>query len=238
MTPEQAGWQERLSSYIRGDMKTALTRRIDEIAEGCRVHPDEDDVEGQTLFIDLFSRYVVAWMVAARESATRAKRLIRNACQKQGIQAGQLTLHQDRGAPMTAKTFSQLLIDLDILASYSRPRTSDDNPYSESHFKTVKYAPTYPGCFADPQEARSYFQSFFPWYNTHHRHSGIGLLTPDAVHYGRANEIQAARQRVLNDVYTQHPERFVNGPPRPPQVPGEVWINQPQNTIECERIRQ
>ena len=177
-------------------------------------------------------------MVAARESATRAKRLIRNACQKQGIQAGQLTLHQDRGAPMTAKTFSQLLIDLDILASYSRPRTSDDNPYSESHFKTVKYAPTYPGCFADPQEARSYFQSFFPWYNTHHRHSGIGLLTPDAVHYGRANEIQAARQRVLNDVYTQHPERFVNGPPRPPQVPGEVWINQPQNTIECERIRQ
>ena len=100
----------------------------------------------------------------------------------------------------------------------------------------MKYAPTYPGCFADPQEARSYFQSFFPWYNTHHRHSGIGLLTPDAVHYGRANEIQAARQRVLNDVYTQHPERFVNGPPRPPQVPGEVWINQPQNTIECERV--
>ena len=188
--------------------------------------------------LDLFSRYVVAWMVAARESATRAKRLIRNACQKQGIQAGQLTLHQDRGAPMTAKTFSQLLIDLDILASYSRPRTSDDNPYSESHFKTVKYAPTYPGCFADPQEARSYFQSFFPWYNTQHRHSGIGLLTPDAVQYGRANEIQAARQRILNDVYTQHPERFVNGPPRPPQVPGEVWINQPQNTIECERIRQ
>ena len=112
--------------------------------------------------LDLFSRYVVAWMVAARESATRAKRLIRNACQKQGIQAGQLTLHQDRGAPMTAKTFSQLLIDLDILASYSRPRTSDDNPYSESHFKTVKYAPTYPGRFADPQEARSYFQSFLP----------------------------------------------------------------------------
>ena len=135
---------------------------------------------------------------------------------------------------MTAKTFSQLLIDLDILASYSRPRTSDDNPYSESHFKTVKYAPTYPGCFADPQEARSYFQSFFPWYNTHHHHSGIGLLTPDAVHYGRANEIQAARQRVLNDVYTQHPERFVNGPPRPPQVPGE---SVDQSTAEHYRMR-
>ncbi len=188
--------------------------------------------------LDLFSRYVVAWMVAARESATRAKRLIRNACQKQGVEPGQLTLHQDRGAPMTAKTFSQLLVDLDILASYSRPRMSDDNPYSESHFKTVKYAPAYPGRFADPQEARSYFQAFFPWYNAEHRHSGLGLLTPDAVHHGRVNEIQATRQRVLDDVYTRHPERFVNGPPRPPQVPGEVWINQPQNTIECERIRQ
>lgn len=188
--------------------------------------------------LDLFSRYVVAWMVAARESASRAKRLIGNACQKQGIEPRQLTLHQDRGAPMTAKTFSQLLVDLDILASYSRPRTSDDNPYSESHFKTVKYAPAYPGRFAEPQEARSYFQAFFPWYNTEHRHSGLGLLTPDAVHHGRADDIQTARQGVLDEVYTRHPERFVNGPPRPPQVPGEVWINQPQNTIECERIRQ
>lgn len=112
--------------------------------------------------LDLLSRYVVAWMVATRESATRAKQLILNACQKQDVEPGQLTLHQDRGAPMTAKTFSQLLVDLDILASYSRPRMSDDNPYSESHFKTVKYAPAYPGRFADPQEARSYFQAFFP----------------------------------------------------------------------------
>ena len=134
--------------------------------------------------LDLFSRYVVAWMVAARESATRAKRLIRNACQKQGIQAGQLTLHQDRGAPMTAKTFSQLLIDLD---TPQRDRPAD---------------------------------------------AGRRALRP------RQRNPGSASKRVLNDVYTQHPERFVNGPPRPPQVPGEVWINQPQNTIECERIRQ
>ena len=188
--------------------------------------------------LDLFSRYVVAWMVATRESASRAKRLIRNACQKQGIEPNQLTLHQDRGAPMTAKTFSQLLVDLDILASYSRPRVSDDNPYSESNFKTLKYAPAYPGRFCGPEVARTYFQEFFPWYNTQHRHSGLGLLTPDAVHHGRANDIQAARQLVLDDAYAMRPERFVHGPPQAPPVPTYVWINQPQNTIECQRIRQ
>ena len=148
--------------------------------------------------LDLFSRYVVAWMVATRESATLAKRLITNACAKQGIAPGQLTLHQDRGAPMKAKTFSQMLIDLDILASYSRPRVSDDNPYSESQFKTLKYAPSYPGRFNGPEEARTYFRVFFPWYNTQHRHSGLGLLTPDSVHYGQTQQLQAARQHVLD----------------------------------------
>ena len=160
--------------------------------------------------LDLFSRYVVAWMVAARESATNAKRLIASACQKQGIQPGQLTLYQDRGAPMTAKTFSQLMMDLDILASYSRPRVSDDNPYSESQFKTLKYTPAYPERFTDRQEARTYLQAFFHWYNTKHRHSGLGLLTPDTVHYGLTQQIQAARQTVLDKAYHNHPERFVN----------------------------
>ena len=186
--------------------------------------------------LDLFSRYVVAWMVAARESATNAKRLITNACSKQGIQPGQLTLHQDRGAPMTAKTFSQLLMDLDILVSFSRPRVSDDNPYSESQFKTLKYAPSYPERFTDPQEARTYLQAFFPWYNTQHRHSGLGLLTPDTVHYGLTQQFQAARQKVLDHAYHNHPERFVNGNPRPPRVPDEVWINRPENTIECHQL--
>ena len=188
--------------------------------------------------LDLFSRYVVAWMVATRESAGRARRLIQAACRKQAIEPGQLTLHQDRGAPMTAKTFSQLLVDLEILASYSRPRTADDNPYSESQFKTVKYAPTYPGRFADPEQARTYFRSFFLWYNTRHRHSGLGLLTPEAVHHGRAEELQSARQRILEDACTRHPERFVKGPPEAPKIPAEVWINPPPKTVECARIRQ
>ena len=188
--------------------------------------------------LDLFSRYVVAWMVATRESAGGARRLIQAACHKQAIEPGQLTLHQDRGAPMTAKTFSQLLVDLDVLASYSRPRTADDNPYSESQFKTVKYAPGYPGRFADPEQARTYFRSFFLWYNTRHRHSGLGLLTPEAVHHGRAEELQSARQRVLDDACTRHPERFVNGAPQAPKLPAEVWINPPPTTIECARTGQ
>ena len=188
--------------------------------------------------LDLFSRYVVAWMVACRESGGGARRLIQAACQKQAIEPGQLTLHQDRGAPMTAKTFSQLLVDLDILASYSRPRTADDNPYSESQFKTVKYAPAYPGRFADPEQARGYFRSFFVWYNTRHRHSGLGLLTPEAVHHGRAEKLQSARQRVLDEACTRHPERFVNGSPQAPKIPAEVWINPPPTAIECSTPRQ
>lgn len=188
--------------------------------------------------LDLFSRYIVAWMVALRESAGLAKRIVRAACMNQGIEPGQLTLHQDRGAPMTAKTFSQLLVDLDILASYGRPRVSNDNPYSESCFKTLKYAPAYPGYFSDPEAARGYFRDFFPWYHTEHRHSGLGLLTPDAVHHGRAGELQAARQRVLADAYEAHPERFVHGAPSAPKIPTEVWINRPANIVECNSIRQ
>ena len=143
-------------------------------------------------------------MVAARETATQARRLVWNACQKQGIEPGQLTLHQDRGALMTAKT--------------------------------LKYAPDYPGRFATPETARAWCRPFFEWYNTEHRHSGLGLLTPDAVHQGRAHEIQKARQGVLDEAYATRPERFVNGPPQAPEIPTEVWINQPHNTIECGRI--
>lgn len=188
--------------------------------------------------LDLFSRYVVAWMVATRESAALAQRLVREATARQGITRGQLTLHQDRGGPMTAKTFTQLLVDLDILASYSRPRVSDDNPYSESHFKTMKYAPAYPGYFDGPDAARTGGRTFFPWYNTEHRHSALGLLTPDAVHSGRAAALQAARQKVLDAAYAARPDRFVRGAPRAPRVPTEVWINPPANIIECGTTRQ
>ena len=139
---------------------------------------------------------------------------------------------------MTAKTFSQLLLDLDVLASYSRPRVSDDNPYSESHFKTVKYAPTYPGRFDSVEDARSYFGTFFRRYNTEHRHCGIGLMTPMAVHTGRAQELQTRRQAVLAHAHAQHPERFVRGAPKAPALPTEVWINRPKTSIEVEAAAQ
>ena len=184
--------------------------------------------------LDLFSRYVVAWMVATRETAQLAQRLVREACQKQCVEPGQLILHQDRGAPMTAKTFSQLLVDLEILASYSRPRVSDDNPYSESHFKTVKYAPAYPGYFDSPEHAQAYFRVFFPWYNTEHRHSGLGLHTPETIHYDRAEELQVVRQRALDHAYAVNPKRFVNGHPQAPTPPEEVWINQPQESPDID----
>ena len=190
------------------------------------------------VILDMFSRYVVAWMVADRETATLAMRLVREACKKEGIARGQLTLHQDRGAPMTAKTFSQLLVDLDVLASHSRPRVSDDNPYSESHFKTVKYAPAYPGNFDTDEDARAYFGPFFRRYNAEHRHSGLGLLTPEAVHMGRAEELQRERKQVLLEAHALHPERFVHGEPEPPAIPTEVWINQPENSIDLEAAAQ
>jgi putative transposase len=190
------------------------------------------------VILDMFSRYVVAWMVAERETAKLAGRLVREACQKEGIAREQLTLHQDRGAPMTAKTFSQLLVDLDVLASYSRPRVSDDNPYSESHFKTVKYAPAYPGRFDSVEHARGYFGPFFRRYNAEHRHAGLGLMTPEAVHTGRAGALQEKRREVLAKAHALHPERFVRGRPKPPAIPTEVWINQPERSIEMEAAAQ
>lgn len=190
------------------------------------------------VILDMFSRYVVAWMVAERETAALAGRLVREACAKEGIAKEQLTLHQDRGAPMTAKTFSQLLVDLDVLASYSRPRVSDDNPYSESHFKTVKYAPAYPGWFEEVEAARDYFGAFFRRYNAQHRHSGLGLMTPEAVHTGRAHALQEQRRRVLANAYVRHPERFVRGAPTPPPIPAEVWINRPEHSLEMEAAAQ
>jgi putative transposase len=190
------------------------------------------------VILDMFSRYVVAWMIADRETAKLAGRLVREACLKEGIAKEQLTLHQDRGAPMTAKTFSQLLVDLDVLASYSRPRVSNDNPYSESHFKTVKYASSYPGRFDSIEDARAYFGPFFRRYNAEHRHSGLGLLTPEDVHAGRAQDLQRKRERVLESAHAAHPERFVHGKPTPPSIPTEVWINRPTQTIETEAVAQ
>jgi len=189
------------------------------------------------VILDIFSRYVTGWMVAHRESAALAERLIADSCLKQGILPGQLTLHADRGSSMRSKTVAQLLADLGVTKTHSRPYVSDDNPYSESQFKTIKYMPKFPGRFGPIEHAREFCTGFFPWYNTEHRHSGIGLMTPEMVHYGLAEEVWKARQEVLLKAYAAHPERFVKKVPEPPRLPEAVWINQPIEAERSELIR-
>ena len=179
--------------------------------------------------LDVFSRYVVGWMIAERESGELAEQLIAESYRKQGIDFEQLTLHADRGSPMIAKTVAQLLVDLGVGKSHSRPQTPDDNPYSEAQFKTMKYRPDYPARFESIVEARRWAHAFFHWYNEEHHHSRLGLMTPAAVHHGQAASLTAQRQIALNVAYEVHPERFVKGLPKPPQVPTEVWINPPQS---------
>ncbi len=184
------------------------------------------------VILDVFSRYVVGWMVAPREGAVLASKLIEETCAKQNIQAGQLTVHADRGSSMRSKPVAFLLADLSITKTHSRPYTSNDNPYSESHFRTLKYRPEFPGRFGSIQDSRAFCQSFFPWYNEDHRHSGIGMMTPAMVHYEMAPAIRQRRQLVLDAAYAAHPDRFVHRPPTPLPLPKEVWINKPQNADE------
>ncbi len=179
------------------------------------------------VLLDLFSRYAVGWMVANRENSALAGHLIEETCHKQGVQPKVLTLHSDRGAPMTSKCTAQLLADLGITRSLSRPQVCDDNPFSEAQFKTLKYHPGVPGRFVDIDDATAYCRSFFPWYNSEHRHGGISMLTPDDVHHGRAQTVLAQRQRTLEAAWAAHPERFVGGIPKPSPLPEEVWINPP-----------
>jgi putative transposase len=180
------------------------------------------------VILDIFSRYAVGWMVATRESAALAEKLIAATCAKQGITAGQLTIHADRGSSMTSKPVAFLLADLGVTQSHSRPHVSNDNPYSEAQFKTLKYRPDFPARFPSIEAARAHCQDFFPWYNDHHHHGGLGLHTAADVHYGRATAIQAERARVLTNAYLAHPERFVRKPPAPPGMPDPSWINPPQ----------
>ena len=179
------------------------------------------------VILDVFSRYVAGWMVATRESAALAERLIADSVAKQGIAPGQLTVHADRGSSMRSKPVALLLADLGIARSHSRPHTSNDNPYSEAQFKTLKYRPGFPARFGSLQDARAFCQRFFRWYNEEHRHAGIALLTPAIVHAGRAPEVQAARAITLAAAHAAHPERFVRRPPTPPELPSAVWINPP-----------
>ena len=180
------------------------------------------------VILDIFSRYVVGWLLADGESQALAEQLITESCAKQNIARGQLTLHADNGGPMIAKTVAQLMLDLEVTESHSRPYVSNDNPYSEAQFKTLKYMPGYPDRFVDYAQALAWARQFFPWYNTAHHHSALGLLTPAAVHSGLAAQLLIARQHVLTGAYLAHPERFVRGQPVPAALPKAVWINPPK----------
>jgi len=185
------------------------------------------------VILDIFSRYVVGWMVASRESATLAEVLIRQTCTKQDIGRDQLTIHADRGSSMTSKPMAFLLADLGITQSHSRPHVSDDNPFSEAQFKTLKYRPDFPARFASIEAARLHCQTFFPWYNDEHRHTGLGLHVPADVHYGTATAVRDKRATVLTSAFDQHPERFVRKPPEPPALPTGSWINPPDDAEEA-----
>ena len=184
------------------------------------------------VIIDIFSRYVVGWMVATAESAELAKRLIAGTCASQRVARDTLTIHADRGSSMASKPVAHLLADLGVTKSHSRPHVSNDNPFSESQFKTFKYRPDFPGKFGSVEDARAHCQRFFRWYNFDHRHAGIALLTPADVHHGRAMEAVAARAHVLINAYAAHPERFVRRPPTPPALPTATWINRPTEERE------
>lgn len=177
--------------------------------------------------LDIFSRYAVAWMVANRESAILAERMFTETIRKQRIEAGQSSIHADNGSAMASKPVAFLLADLGVTKSHSRPHVSNDNPYSEAQFKTLKYRPDFPDRFGSIEDARVFCDTFFTWYNHEHRHSGIGMHTPADVHYGRAEAVRRARRLVLDTAYRQHPERFVHRPPQPPKLPTTAWINKP-----------
>ena len=180
------------------------------------------------VILDIYSRRVVGWCVVDSESAALFKTLFDETLTKHDVIPGQLTLHADRGGPMKAKATAFLLSDLGVTRSHNRPHVSNDNPFSESHFKTLKYQPRFPKCFGCIEDARSFCRGFFDWYNQDHHHFGIGLMTPDQVHYGQVDAVHAARQLTLDQAFRRNPERFVKRPPVPPAKPTDAWINPPQ----------
>lgn len=189
------------------------------------------------VILDVFSRYVVGWMVAPSERASLAKKLIEATCRRQGIESSQLTLHADRGSSMKSKPVALLLADLGVTKTHSRPHVSNDNPFSESHFKTMKYRPDFPERFEHLEHARAHAADFFDWYNNEHRHGGLGLLTPEDVHRGRVDERLARRARILDAAFAAHPERFPRGRPTPLAPPAKVWINPPRAEITTADLR-
>jgi putative transposase len=190
------------------------------------------------VILDVFSRYVVGWLIAEREAASLAETLIAETCAKQGIQRDQLTLHADRGSSMRSKPVALLLSDLGVTKTHTRPYTSNDNPYSEAQFKTLKYRPDFPDRFGSLVDARGWAQPFFQWYNHDHYHTGLNLMTPAMVHYGLAETVRDQRNQVLQTAYAAHPERFVRGVPVVPNLPREVWINKPCEEVSAAGIAQ
>jgi putative transposase len=188
------------------------------------------------VMLDIFSRYVVGWTLSRRSSAVIATDLVRRTVTRHGIVPGQVVVHGDRGTELVAKDVVHLLEDLGVGQSLSRPRVSDDNPFSESQFKTLKYHPGFPDRFGGFEDAHGFVKPFFRWYNAEHRHSGIAYLTPEVVHRGGANDVLAARQAALDAAYLRNPARFVNGPPRVPTLPDAVWINPPTSADAPERM--
>lgn len=186
------------------------------------------------VIIDLFSRFNPGWLLAHEESGELADKLIRETCERQGIGPGRLTLHADHGPVPRGKTVKQLLVDLDVAPSFSRPRVSDDNPFSEAEFRTMKYGPEYPDRFASHKDARDFCRRFFTWYNDEHRHSGLAYFTPSDVHHGRVIDVLTRRQAVMDEAYARTPGRFPAGAPRVPAPPHTVWINPPENRAEIE----
>lgn len=189
------------------------------------------------VILDIFSRYVVGWLIAPGEAACVASDLIEETYVKQSVQPGQVTLHADRGPSMTSKTLALLYADLGVTKSNSRPYVSNDNPFSEAQFKTLKYRPEFPDRFGSIEDARAFCRKFFLWYNKEHCHTGIGMLTPEVVHYGHAKEVVQRRNAVLSEAYARHPERFVGGAPVHPSLRPEVWINQPVKVAGSEEDR-
>ena len=179
------------------------------------------------MILDIFSRDVVGWMIAERETAALAEQLIEQTLARQGIARDTLTLHADRGSSMRSKPVADLLVDLGVTRSHSRPHVSDDNPYSESQFKTMKYRPDFPARFGCIEDARAHCRAFFDWYSFEHRHSGIGYMTPHAMHNGQADAIHAIRQDALDQAFLANPMRFKGRQPTPPKLPTAAWINPP-----------
>lgn len=190
------------------------------------------------VILDIFSRHVVGWLIAERESADLAEQLIADTVSRHDVQRGTLTLHADRGAAMRSKPVAALLVELGIAKSHSRPHVSDDNPYSESQFKTMKYRPDFPARFGCIEDARAHCQAFFTWYNTEHRHSGIGYMTPQAVHYGQASDLRAARQTTLDAAFLATPRRFKGRRPQPHALPTAAWINPPASETNAQKMNQ